>query len=384
MDLRGLLLLIGIAVVSQAAAVVIDKPGVYYGISAERLIINASNVAVFNTTVKGGYVEAALPQGMTAYRIKPAMGCVVVTGRNITLAGIRVNCSSGILVFNSSRVRIEAMTAQGLADLQVYRRGLGIYIYNSSDVLISKADLAYFHDCIYAEYTQSLDISGASARYCRYGAHVMFSKGVRLRESSFSDNYVGVALMYSDDVVVSDVKSSGNREWSEGYGFLLAELRGVVKNCKAVDNVHGFYVMYWGNTALKITNCTVEGNYFGVTLRGRNATGVEFIGNAFRGNVVQVMHIGLGELSTAARFVGNVWGGHVTARPYQYISVFSDLMSASEGALAFLAASPSRFAIDSAMGRVIIVDEAPRPDQLQTPALLLLALLPLVLIWKSK
>ncbi|AAL63433.1 nosD homolog [Pyrobaculum aerophilum str. IM2] len=384
MGLRGLLLLIGIAAVSQAAAVVIDKPGVYYGISAERLIINASNVAVFNTTVKGGYVEAALPQGMTAYRIKPAMGCVVVTGRNITLAGVRVNCSSGILVFNSSRVRIEAVTAQGLADLPVYRRGLGIYIYNSSDVLISKADLAYFHDCIYAEYTQSLDISGASARYCRYGAHVMFSKGVRLRESSFSDNYVGVALMYSDDVVVSDVKSSGNREWSEGYGFLLAELRGVVKNCKAVDNVHGFYVMYWGNTALKITNCTVEGNYFGVTLRGRNATGVEFIGNAFRGNVVQVMHIGLGELSTAARFVGNVWGGHVTARPYQYISVFSDLMSASEGALAFLAASPSRFAIDSAMGRVIIVDEAPRPDQLQTPALLLLALLPLVLIWKSK
>lgn len=386
MVLRGLFLLIGIAAVSALGAeVVINTPGYYRGVVADRLVINASGVWLEDVTVRGGgYREVPLPQTMTAYRVKPAVGCLVVAGRNVTITNLRLDCAAGLLIFNSSGVVVRGFEARGPVEMAVYKRGLGIYVYNSTDVRVEGGSLYGFHDCVYVEYSRNVFLDGLRAQGCRYGVHVMFSEGVSIKNSMVSDSYVGFAVMYTKNASVVNASAVGNRAWAEGYGILLAELSGVVRGCKAVDNVHGIYVLYWGGTRVLVEGCVISGNYFGITLRGRNATGVEFVGNVIRGNVVEVDHMGVGEEAPAALFRGNLWGGHASPSPYYYASAFSDLMTATEGALAYLAASPARFVIDAAMGRPIAYDPAPRPDERAPPYLLLLALLLVPLVWKSR
>ncbi|MEM3997624.1 MAG: NosD domain-containing protein, partial [Pyrobaculum sp.] len=286
--------------------------------------------------------------------------------------------------FNSTDVFIEGIRAAGSPQLPVYKRGVGLYVYNSTGVYVAGGLFEYFHDCIYVEYSREVSVRNVSASNCRYGVHVMFSVGVEVAWSKFWDNYVGVAVMYTHNATVLGVDSRGNRAWAEGYGYLLAEVSGRVANCTAADNVHGFYVLYWGGTRVVVSGCRVEGNYFGVTLRGRNATGVEFVGNVIGDNVVQVSHMGIGEAYANASFRGNLWGGHVSSGPYVYSSAFSDLMTATEGDLAFLAASSARPIIDALAARPIAYDPTPVPDQRLPSLLLAVALLPLVLIWKLR
>ncbi|MGK0550380.1 MAG: nosD, partial [Pyrobaculum sp.] len=114
MVLRGLFLLIGIAAVSALGAeVVINTPGYYRGVVADRLVINASGVWLEDVTVRGGYREVPLPQTMTAYRVKPAVGCLVVAGRNVTITNLRLDCAAGLLIFNSSGVVVRGFEARG-------------------------------------------------------------------------------------------------------------------------------------------------------------------------------------------------------------------------------------------------------------------------------
>lgn len=384
MDLRGLSLLAGILAASLAAGLVIDRPGLYLNVTADRVLVNASDVVIDGGVVRGSAAPLEPPPGHGGYRLRPALGCVAVVGaRNVTVRNLEVSCTAGLLVLNSTGVRLEGLRLAGAPELPVYLRGVGIYVANSSGVSVKGVSLAHFHDGIYVEYSRQVEMAGVEVHGSRYGIHVMFSRGVVVRDVEARDNYVGAAVMYST-AEVSRVEAVGNREWAEGYGIFVAEVQGAVEDCVARDNVHGIYVLYWGGTRLNVTGCTVEGNYFGITLYGRNATGVAFRGNVIRGNVVQVIHLGVGEDLPNAAFAGNLWGGHASDAPYVYSSAYSQLMSATLGQLAFLAASPVRPLLDSLAAAPLAVDPTPRPDDGPPSWLLLLALAPLALLWRSR
>ncbi|MFN3803830.1 MAG: nitrous oxide reductase family maturation protein NosD [Pyrobaculum sp.] len=380
MALLGLLLLAGIiAVKALAAVVIIDKPGVYENITASRLVINASDVVLKNAVVKGGEVAVELPAVMTAYRLKPTAGCMLIVGRNITVERLELWCSSGVLVFNSTNVAIRGINAVGLEGLPIYKRGVGLYLYNSSNVEAAWASFRHFHDCIYVEYSRGVKISNVETWDCRYGVHLMFSHGAAIEGLYARQNYVGAALMYTTAATLQNATLVDNRNWAEGYGLLLAEVEGEVAGCTSRGNIHGVFVLYWGGTRVVVKNCDIVENYFGVTLWGRNGTGVLFANNTIRDNVVAVLHRGVGEAAATAAFIHNLWGGHPSDRPYVYSSAFSDLMTATEGDLAFLAASPAKALIDSLAGRPVVADPTPQPDVRQPSWLAVFALLPAAL-----
>ena len=381
MGLRGLLILIGIAVASAAAqVVVVDKPGFYDYVSGERVVINASDVRIGVLEVRGSGGEVALPREMTAYKVKPTVGCAVVIGERVVVETARVHCVNGLLIFNSTDVYIGRLEMWGDPSLPVYRRGLGFYVFGSRNVTVNAAVGGYFHDCIYAEYSSALRIGNFSLASCRYGVHIMFSDGVSVANGVVRDSYVGVAVMYTSNATVKGVEAVDNREWSEGYGFLITEVRGgAVENCRAVGNIHGFYILTWGGTAVAVSNCAIEGNYVGVTIRGKGSSGVAFYNNSLLGNVVQVVYMAIGEDFPQARFLGNMWQGHGTSAPYVYVSAFSDLFTATEGALGWLAAFPARAVIDGVAGRPLAFDPSPAPARGGSPwQLALLFVLPIV------
>ncbi len=384
MDLRGLLLLIGILTVETLAApLVIDKPGLYEGVAASRLVVNASDVVLKNAKIDGGVVTIELPTAMTAYRLKPTAGCVIVVGNNVTIEGLEMRCSSGVLIFNSTGVSIRGLRAVGFGDLPIFKRGVGLYVFNSSGVEARGVSLSYFHDCLYVEYSRDVRLSDVEAWGCRYGLHLMFNNGVHIERLHARDSYVGAALMYTKAVHMRNAALVNNRQWAEGYGLLLAEVEGRVESCLSRDNVHGIFILYWGGGRVDVENCTVERNYFGITLWGRDGGGIRLINNVIRDNVVTALHRGVGETTATVLFFNNVWGGHASAAPYVYSSAFSDLMTATEGDLAFLAPSPARVLIDSLAGRPIVTDPSPKPDDRQPSWLLVLAIAP-VALWKLR
>ncbi len=130
----------------------------------------------------------------------------------------------------------------------------------------------------------------------RYGVHVMFSRDVSLANVTARGNYVGAAVMYTQNAEVSHCKFVENINWSEGYGLFIADVSGgVFKDNYIAGNVHGVYLLVmggWGNaTSIKIAENTVEENYVGLTYRGAPSPGVEIINNTFVGNAVPAIYI---------------------------------------------------------------------------------------------
>ena len=204
------------------------------------LVINTNNVVVSPTLE--GYMGPVEMGGslFAAYKVRPADFCVVINATNVTVVNFRIRCSAGILVAGSRNVTISRGSIEGSLELPVYRRGTGIYIYNSTHVVVKDVYLSGFHDGVYVEQSRDVKIEDVTILRSRYGVHVMFSRSVDIRGVSAMHNYVGVATMYSQDIYVGDSALVDNVDWSEGYGLFIADVaNGTFIHNRSLGNVHG-------------------------------------------------------------------------------------------------------------------------------------------------
>lgn len=355
------------------------------------LTINVGNVVV-SPSVEGYMGPVELGGGLfAAYKIRPADFCVVVNATNVTVVNFSVRCSAGLLVANSRGVYIIGGTVEGNPQLPAFRRGAGIYIYNSSDVVVKNVTVRWFHDGVYIERSRGVLVEDVTVVESRYGVHVMFSRDVKIAGVSASRNYVGAAVMYTQNVVVEGSVFTGNINWAEGYGLFIADVsNGTFIRNRSVGNVHGVFILlmggWGGRTRIAVLENLVEGNYIGLTYRGVPSGDVYIHNNTFLGNSIPALYVDLfltgGELKADIR--GNAWQGHSAAGPYIYRSAFAEALARSDLLLAPISASPARFLVDTfAVGNVAFVDPSPRPLEaplgVEMPAALALALLWLAL-----
>ncbi|WP_148682683.1 right-handed parallel beta-helix repeat-containing protein [Pyrobaculum ferrireducens] len=342
-------------------------------LAAAALVVSQSNVAVV-VNVTGGMGPVELGGGLFAtYKVRPADFCVVVqNAANVTLLVREVRCSAGVLVVNSTDVKIYGGLVEGNPSLPVYRRGAGIYIYNSTNVSVVGVELRYFHDGVYVERSRGVYIAGVLVGDSRYGVHVMFSRDVGLANVTARGNYVGAAVMYTQNAEVSRCKFVENINWSEGYGLFIADVSGgVFKDNYVAGNVHGVYLLVmggWGNaTSIKIAGNTVRENYVGLTYRGAPSPGVKIINNTFVGNAVPAIYVDIflaGGSLNGVVVMGNTWQGHASHRPYIYRSYFAEALAKTDFLIAPLSSSPARFLVDSlAVGNVAFIDPQPKPQR---------------------
>jgi len=353
------------------------------------LVINTNNVVV-SPTLEGHMGPVELGGGLyAAYKVRPADFCVVINATNVTVVNFRMRCSAGILVANSRNVTISRGSIEGNLELPVHRRGAGIYIYNSTHVVVKDVYLSGFHDGVYVERSRDVKIENVTIPRSRYGVHVMYSRSVAVRGVTAMHNYVGIAIMYSQDVYVGDSALVDNVNWSEGYGLFIADVaNGTFIRNRSFGNVHGIYILVmggWSNrTEIVIAENLVEGNYIGLTYRGVSTPYVKVVNNTFVGNSIPALYVDIfltgAELKAEIR--GNVWQGHASTSPYVYRSAFAEALAKSDLLLAPISASPARFLVESlAVGNAAFTDPSPRAYKSPPIATEMAAALAAALLW---
>lgn len=106
--------------------------------------------------------------------------------------------------------------------------GNGIHVWKSENMLIEGNNITGHRDGIYFEFvTHSIISENISHKNIRYGLHFMFSHNDAYLENTFSENGAGVAVMYSNHVLMQ--KNHFEKNWgANAYGLLLKEISDAV------------------------------------------------------------------------------------------------------------------------------------------------------------
>ena len=137
----------------------------------------------------------------------------------------------GIHVANSNRCIIAENTIKGTPKTEK-TSGNAIHLWKCDSIVVESNDVQGHRDGIYFEFvTHSYIYQNHSHNNIRYGLHFMFSNNDTYIENEFIDNGAGVAVMYSNHVLMHSNKFKLN--WGpNSYGLLLKE----ISDAQIMDN----------------------------------------------------------------------------------------------------------------------------------------------------
>lgn len=209
------------------------------------------------------------------------------------------------------------------------KSGNGIHCWQCDSMTISRNNITGHRDGIYFEFvTNSAITNNQSMRNVRYGLHFMFSHGNRFDHNIFSGNGSGCAVMFSNNVIMTNNTFSEN--WgSASYGILMKEISdSYVKGNLFSQNTSGIYME--GTNRLAVLNNSFTKNGTAMRMQA-NCNGNSIRSNNFMANTFDVATNGSLVLNT---LTGNYWdkyAGYDLDRngigdvPYHPISLYSML-----------------------------------------------------------
>jgi nitrous oxidase accessory protein len=148
----------------------------------------------------------------------------VVDSRNCIIENNTIEHSYfGIHVNNSSNCIISENTVIGIPKTE-QTSGNAINLWKCDSMIIENNDVQGHRDGIYFEFvTHSYIYQNHSHNNIRYGLHFMFSNNDTYMENLFAQNGSGVAVMYSNHVVMHS--NTFRLNWGpNAYGLLLKEI----------------------------------------------------------------------------------------------------------------------------------------------------------------
>jgi len=157
-------------------------------------------------------------------------------------------------------------------------------------------------------YSKDNLIARNTASGGRYALHFMYSKANHVEDNHYTDNSVGIFLMYSDDVVVRN-NTISRAVGATGMGIGSKESSGlVIEDNRLLNNATGIYLdvsPYQPDTTNRITNNLIAYNGIGIEFHN-DWTGNIIEGNRFHDNLTQVAVRGGGG-ATRNDWQGNTW-----------------------------------------------------------------------------
>lgn len=148
----------------------------------------------------------------------------LVDSRNCIIENNTIDHSYfGIHVNNSSNCIISENTVIGIPKTE-QTSGNAINLWKCDSMIIESNDVQGHRDGIYFEFvTHSYIYQNHSHNNIRYGLHFMFSNNDTYMENLFTENGSGVAVMYSNHVVMH--RNTFRLNWGpNAYGLLLKEI----------------------------------------------------------------------------------------------------------------------------------------------------------------
>lgn len=261
--------------------------------------------------------------------VKDQAGIYLEQVKDCYIIGNRLNNTFfGIYLEYSESIVIRDNVLKGKAENEINSAN-AIHLWRCKKILVDNNYVTGHRDGIYFEFVDSSLIkNNVSEGNLRYGLHFMFSNDDVYLNNTFKGNGVGVAVMYSDRIIMKENNFYDN--WSPiSYGLLLKEIRySTIKHNTFQKNTSAIYAESVIQTDI-VENDFIS-NGWTVVISGSSEE-VLFKRNNFRGNSFEV--------STSAKqnyntFTENYWSGYTGYDldkdgfgdvPYRPVKLFSYL-----------------------------------------------------------
>ncbi len=203
--------------------IIVDKPLVIIGIDrpvidgehkAEIIIIASDSVTFSGFQIQN--VGFSFTKDWAGIKLDRVDYCTIENNRLIdTYFGIYLKKVKHTIVKNN--------IMEGIAKNEV-NSGNGIHLWYCEDILIEGNKISGHRDGIYFEFVEESKIlNNVSEGNIRYGLHFMFSNHDDYIGNTFKNNGTGVAVMFSNFIIMKDNKFIDN--WgTSNYGLLLKEI----------------------------------------------------------------------------------------------------------------------------------------------------------------
>jgi len=276
--------------ITALGEVVIDGEG-------ERTIlrVTADSVALRGLTFRN--VGASFVEDRSALLVEGASGCRILENRfeDVFFA---------IYLAETSHCEVIGNVFRG-PDVSEARAGNAIHLWYSRNITVRDNDILGHRDGIYFEFVEdSIVENNLSVGNLRYGLHFMFSDNCRYTDNTFRANGAGVAVMYTEGVVMRGNAFEDN--WGPAaFGLLLKEITDseIVGNTFAHNTV-GLYAE--GSNRMQISENTFESNGWAIKIMA-DAMNNELTRNNFVGNSFDV---GTNSRQSYSSFSGNYWDAY--------------------------------------------------------------------------
>jgi nitrous oxidase accessory protein len=322
--------------VYREETVVIDRPLTLLGMEGAildgeghrgLLVVEADSVAVVGLTLRDTGITFV--DDRAALRVERSRFC--------RIEGNRIeNAFFGIYLANAGDcvVRNNVLVAEGDRES---RSGNGIHLWYSTRVTIDSNRVQGHRDGIYFEFVEDSHVQGnVSQDNLRYGLHFMFSDGCSYLRNTFRRNGAGVAVMYTQGVVMEGNDFDENRGGA-AFGLLLKEITDSrIAGNRFRRNSVGIHAE--GANRLEVVENDFVANGWAVQVLA-NSEESEFRRNNFVGNSFDVS---TNSRRTYSTFEGNYWdryhgydrdGDGTGDVPFRPVRLFSLVVEQNEPAL---------------------------------------------------
>jgi nitrous oxidase accessory protein len=208
----------------------------------------------------------------------------------------------GIMVWGAADSMIRRNVIRGRHDLRASETGNGVYVWNAPGAHVEDNDIALGQDGIFVTNSRRNVFRGNVLHDVRFAIHYMYTNDSEVSFNRSRGNHAGLALMFSDHLIVRGNRSEGDRD----EGILLNYANHSVVEENAV--VHG------GEKCVFIYNANFndfrrnwfEGCEIGVHFTAGSEHNV-ITENAFINNRNQVKYVGTRALDWSDHGRGNFW-----------------------------------------------------------------------------
>jgi nitrous oxidase accessory protein len=256
--------------------IIIDKKMTLIGIDYPEVDGSDSNevftIMADSVTIKGFQVQncgVSYVKDMAGIRIDQHKGCLIENNRLI-------NTFFGIYIKNADHCVIRNNYIEGDAKDE-FSSGNAIHLWYSRNITVEGNTCLQHRDGIYLEFVETSVVSGnLSERNLRYGLHFMFSNNDSYLNNIFRANGAGVAVMFSNHIMMHD--NHFEKNWgSSAYGLLLKDISdGEMTGNFFTENTVGIYAD--GANRIRIEGNEFAGNGWALKILGSCA------GNIIKGN----------------------------------------------------------------------------------------------------
>ncbi len=228
-------------------------------------------------------------------------------GSDVVIEGVTVSRATfGILIEQAKRVTLVGNHVIGNGGAALGMRGDGIRLWETYDSLVERNLVEQSRDLV-VWYSSRNVLRDNEVRHGRYGTHFMYSHGNRVERCRYLHNEVGIFIMYSRDIVVTENTMLG-ATGAAGMGIGLKESGNArIEDNVLVDNTIGLFL---DNSPITLG----EVNRFERNVVRLGDVGISFLStthdNEFRDNELRDNHHTV-RVESGGDALGLVWDGNL-------------------------------------------------------------------------